>query len=293
MFFLILKISAIVFLGGFTGLIIFLLLSDARKSKKSNLKSEKKTDLKFSHKQLKAKVIAALNENNNEFNKIRFYISFFSGLIISICTWNILAGLLFSFITFYAIKIYISKKEKNIMEKFNEQLLESLEIIANSVKAGQSLMQALENMVKDAKQPLKSEFEQVLKQIRLGQSISNALLDVAGRIKSRDLKIAINAINLARESGGNLGEILLRIANTMRERKRIQGKILALTAQGKLSGIVIGIVPFILLGILYLIEPNMMGLLFTTLLGNAMLVIAVLMLSAGMFFINKIINIDI
>ncbi|MBN1822794.1 MAG: type II secretion system F family protein [Endomicrobiales bacterium] len=194
---------------------------------------------------------------------------------------------------FWGLGAYFDIKQKKYVILFEEQLIEALGVITNSVRAGQSLVQALENMVKDAKPPLSAEFSRALNEIRFGTPIGEALTGISDRVDSKDLKIVITSINLARESGGNIGEILTRIAETMRDRRKIKGKIAALTAQGKMSGIVMGCVPFVLLAVLYFIEPALMGLLFTNIFGNIMLFIAVIMVSLGMFFINKIVNIDI
>jgi tight adherence protein B len=151
----------------------------------------------------------------------------------------------------------------------------------------------MQSVVAQTKPPLADELAEVLKQVQLGTPMHVALVNMTRRVESRDLRIVVTAINLARETGGNLGEILLRLADTMKERKRIQGKIVSLTAQGKASGLVMSAVPFLLLIVLYAMEPQMVGLMFTTLLGNVMLCAVVVMVLLGSVLVKKIVQIDI
>jgi len=208
-------------------------------------------------------------------------------------TLKVIFGALLGVGVYFIIGWYFNSRIKKKMMLFDNQLVEALGIVTNSVRVGQSLMQALEGMVKETKDPISGEFEAALRKVKLGVPLNQALDEINLRVNSKDLKIVVTSINLARDAGGNLAEILSRIADTMRERKKIQGKIGALTAQGRMSGMVMGAVPFLLLLVLYFIEPEMMGLLFTTVLGNLMLTVAIVMISIGMFVISKIVNIDI
>ncbi len=185
---------------------------------------------------------------------------------------------------------YIAKKRIN---KFEIQLIDGLTLIANALKAGASFNQAVEVMIRETKPPISVEFEQFLKETRMGASVSIALENLSKRIESEELKIAVVSINIAREAGGNLSEILLHIADTIRERERLKGKIDALTAQGKTSGIVIGFLPVLVALVLYEIDPIMMYPLFHTFMGQMVLLIVFIMEFVGFKWINKIINIDI
>lgn len=232
-------------------------------------------------------------DNKTNLKNLKLIVPITTFVIVGIVSGKIILALLFAIIVFMGINAYITKQSKKQINMFEDQLVEALQMITNSVNAGQSLIQGIENMVKDTKPPLSSEFEEALRQVKLGKPLQEALSDIAKRISSKDLTMAVTSINLSKETGGNLGEILLRLCDTIRERKKIKGKIVSLTAQGRASGIVMSIIPVALLVVLYVIEPDMMGLLFNTLLGNIMLLIAGVMISVGMFFINKIVNIDI
>lgn len=206
---------------------------------------------------------------------------------------NIVFALIAAALVYLSAAWYFNGRKKKALALFDDQLVEALGAITNSVRAGQSLPQALENTVRDAKPPLADHFREVLKQLGLGTPMNEALLDMTRKVPSKDLRIAVMSINLARETGGSLGEILTRLSDTMRERKKIQGKIKALTAQGKGSGMVMSGVPFLLLAILYLMEPDLVGLMFSTLIGNIMLAVVICMIGTAIIVINKIIDIDI
>jgi len=285
-----------------TGIFVFLamryLAQKVRLKKISYSIKDALPDVGGAHAGLKEKVrdavaIVAENPASKDAVKIRVIAAAIVFLAAFIIIGKIIFALLCGGAFFWAAGWYFNKKIKKQWSIFDDQLIEALGMIKNSVRAGQSLPQALENMVNDSKPPLSLEFAQVLQRSKLGVPVEDALRDMAAGIPSNDLRIMVTAINLSRETGGNMGEILSRLADTMRERKKIQGKIVALTAQGKASGMVMSVIPFILLGLLYAMEPAMMGLLFTTLLGNIMLAIAITMIAIGTFIINKIVSIDI
>ncbi len=292
------RYGAVAAVGLFCTLLIALginLLSARIKQQKGPEEGNTSNGRESQLKQRMQKVLSLLKENpdSQASKKIKLWITLITLGFFQLVIGKILFALLFAIAMYAGIGMYFRKQIKNRMDAFENQLIEALSMITNSVRAGQSLQQALENMIKDTKPPLSTEFENALRQVKLGMPMSEALLGITQCVQSKDLTIVVNSINLARETGGNLGEILSRLAATMKERRKIQGKIVALTAQGKVSGIVMGCVPFLLLGVLYVIEPNMMGLLFSTVLGNIMLFMAVIMVALGMFFIQKIVTIDI
>ena len=235
--------------------------------------------------------------DRNPKSKEAFYAKTSLALLVAITGQILLGRVVFSILFFIAVFImvtkYFSNRAKKQLEKFDDQLIEGIGMITNSVKAGLSILQAIEDMVKNTKPPLSAEFGEALRQIKLGTPANQALNELPKRVPSSDLRIVIMSINIARDTGGNIGEMLTRLAAVMRERKKIQGKIDALTSQGKSSGYIMAVVPFLLLGVLYFLEPEMMGLLFTTLIGNILLALAIGMIALGMFVINKIVAIDI
>jgi tight adherence protein B len=135
---------------------------------------------------------------------------------------------------------------------FNLQLVDALVSMSNALRAGFSIQQAFESIVKEGKKPIAQEFSVFLQQMRIGVRFEDALKNLEERVGSEDLTLMVRAVEIARQTGGNLTETFDRIADTIRERSRIEGRIKALTAMGRLQGIVVGLIPVFLLFILTL-----------------------------------------
>jgi tight adherence protein B len=190
-------------------------------------------------------------------------------------------------------KFYMNKRRQSRVAKLNTQLPEALMMIANSLKAGFGLQQALAASVDQVSHPLSTEFARTIHEMNIGSNAEEALLGLAERSGSYDLDIVVTAILVQRTVGGNLGEILDTVAETMRERIRIRGEIETLTAQQKLTGLVIGALP-IGVGLLFMvISPGYMDPLFMTLIGKLMLGAAVALEVVGLLVIRRVLNIEV
>jgi len=195
----------------------------------------------------------------------------------------------------YMAPILISNyKENKRFAMIDKQLADGLVLVTNSLRSGLSFAQGLEVLAEQGQPPLRDEFKIVTDELRLGLSMEQALLNLANRMKkSREMKIAITAINIARETGGNMSEALETISETMRKRNEMFGKISALTAQGRLSGIIVTALPFGLGFVINLIDPVMMRPLYTTVPGYFILLLMMFLIAIGWILIKKIITIDI
>ncbi|HEX6385470.1 MAG TPA: type II secretion system F family protein [Anaerolineae bacterium] len=142
------------------------------------------------------------------------------------------------------------------MHAFDNQLSDTLNLWVNALRSGYSVLQAMETIATELPPPVSKEFERVVQEVRLGLSLSQALANMYRRVPSEDLDLVITAVNIQREVGGNLAEILDTISYTIRERVRIKGEIRTLTAQGRISGWIVGLLPVGLGLILYLINPG-------------------------------------
>jgi tight adherence protein B len=191
-----------------------------------------------------------------------------------------------------APKFIISSRKKERIKQFNYQLNEGVMIISNSLKAGYSFMQSVSVVVEETKDPFSKEFKKLLKEMSLGISEEDALRNLMERMESEDLKLIMNAILIQKDIGGNLSEILDNIGETIRERQKIQNELKTLTAQGKLSGMIVMLIPIFLGIIIYTFNKEYMILLFTTPIGLAMVVMAIFNQVLGFFMIRKIISID-
>jgi tight adherence protein B len=168
-----------------------------------------------------------------------------------------------------------------------------LGLVSNSLKSGYALMQSLEFAAQQMRAPLATELRRLLREMGLGRSVEEALLDMGRRIDSADLDMVIMAINIQRTAGGNLGEILNNVSFTMRERERIRGEIKTLTSQQRMTGIVIGGLPFFVGALFMFINPAYMSLLFTETIGRVMLMVAVALEGVGVLVMKRILAIEV
>ena len=194
---------------------------------------------------------------------------------------------------FFAPRFYINMLRGRRLKAFNEQLGDAINLLVNSLRAGYSILQAMEAISQEMGPPISEEFGRVVQEVQLGLTLEQALNHMIRRITSGDLDMMITAINVQREVGGNLAEVLDSISHTIRERIRIKGEMRALTAQSRVSGYMVGMVPVALAGFIYLINPDFMSLLFTETCGWIMIGVAVTGVVVGFIIINKVMQIDV
>ncbi len=177
------------------------------------------------------------------------------------------------------------------LAKFHEQLPDALQLISGSLKAGYSFNQALRMVVDESKPPLSDEFKRILSEIRVGLPEKEALNNVSQRINSEYFQWVVTAINVQREVGGNLAEVMDTVADTIRERDRVLNRVKALTSEGKLSAIILIILPIIVGLMLFLFNREYISLLFVTRAGLILLLVGVVLLVLGIVWIMKIVSI--
>ena len=178
-------------------------------------------------------------------------------------------------------------------KQFGEQLADGLVMISNGLRAGFSLVQAIEMVAKEAKPPLNQEFELVLREHRLGSSLEDAFRHMAKRINSLDVKILVNATLILLESGGNLPERFDTLSQTIQERKRIQQKIKAMTAEGESQAWILAGLPIALALMLNEMNHEVFSLMYTTILGWMVTGLIVILEVVGLFFMLKIVRVKI
>ena len=188
--------------------------------------------------------------------------------------------------------IFIKIKKGNRIKAFEAQLGDTLIMMCNGLKSGFSFQQTMENVANDMPAPIGMEFGRVCNEIRYGATMEEALNNMAERVKSPDLMLVVSAVLIQRTTGGNLSEILSTISETIRDRIKIKGEISSITAQGRMSGIIIGALPVGIAVILMVINPDYMSTFFTTTVGNIMLTVSVIMEILGFFAIRKVVTIE-
>ncbi len=179
------------------------------------------------------------------------------------------------------------------LQRFNDQLVDALMTMSNALRSGSSILQAFEHIVRQNLNPISLEFGHFLQQTRVGVKFEEALSNLDKRVNSEDLTLMIAAIEIARQTGGNLTEVFERISGTIRERIRIQGRIQMLTAQGRMQGIVVGAMPILLGLAMFGLDPSMMVSFLKSVPGMMTIGAVGVLEIIGMLLIRRIITIDI
>ena len=200
-------------------------------------------------------------------------------------------------------RIMINRAAKKRVLTFSEQLGDMLNLWVNALRSGYSVLQGMETIATEMPNPIAKEFERVVQEVRLGLSVEQALDNMYQRVPSEDLDLVITAVNIQREVGGNLAEVLDSISFTIRERVRIKGEVRVLTSQGRASGWIITLLPAAMALILYGINPTYIGQLFFKQppwiipnifpCGWALTGVTLIMVAAGGFAIQKIVDIEV
>ena len=172
-------------------------------------------------------------------------------------------------------------------------LPDTLQLLSGTLRAGYSLMQGVEAVSHEVEEPMGFELRRVVTESRLGRPLEEALEGTAERMNSPDFAWAVMAIRIQREVGGNLSELLLTVAETMTARERLRRDVSALTAEGRVSAFVLGILPIGLGIAIYILNPEYIQRLFDTTIGNILLVVAGISMLIGFFWMKKIIDIEI
>lgn len=184
----------------------------------------------------------------------------------------------------------LSFKCKKRISTFNAVLPEAIDMLARALRAGHSVVGALEMLAENAQEPAASEFGEVFKQLNLGLSIRDALLQLLDRVPSADLRVLVTAIMVQKDTGGNLVDILDRTVHVIRERLRIQGEIQIQTAQGRLTGWILSGLPVVMMVLLNLVNPGYSGILFHEPAGRKLIYLGLGMLVVGSVIIRRIVN---
>ncbi len=206
---------------------------------------------------------------------------------------SILFLILFGAIGYFLPKMFLYYTARKRAEKLEVQLVDALYVLSNSVSAGLTLPQACEVVSKQLVPPVSQEFALLVNEIRLGVPFDKALENMAERLKSNNFDLLVTAILISRQTGGNISEIFKKLAESIKEIMRLEAKIKALTAQGRMQAVVLGGMPFALAFVLAAISPDLMQPLFNTPQGTFILFIAAIFWLLGIYFLRKVINIDI
>lgn len=228
-----------------------------------------------------------------EFVMLNFLIMTALGMALILLTRNPVFGWLGVMAGFIVPRTIVRRIKLKRVQKFNSQIGDSLVVMSNSLRAGFSFLQAMELVSREMPSPISIEFARTLREMNLGTPTEEALVGLINRIESEDLDLVITAVMIQRQVGGNLAEVLDGISHTIRERIRIKGEIRTLTAQGRISGIIVGSLPLAIGLVLSIINPKYIGVLFINPIGWAMITVGVISMIIGIALIKKIVDIKV
>ena len=214
------------------------------------------------------------------------------GLVL-IFLGNIPLAILLATVGFIFPVLMVNRAKKNRVLKFNNQIGDALVVMSNSLRAGFSFLQSMEMVSKEMQPPIADEFGRALREMNLGTPTEEAMLNLVKRIESDDLDLVVTAVLIQRQVGGNLAEVLDNISHTIRERVRIKNEIKTLTAQGRMSGIIIALLPVGVALMLSVINPEYISKLYTTSMGLFLLIGGVVSQVIGVIVIKKIVDIEV
>ncbi len=219
---------------------------------------------------------------------------FAAGLLLAeVLKMSVVAMLLPAALLATAPFLYLSYKRKKRMDKFERQLPDGLELVARSLRAGHAFTSGLKLVAEELGDPVGTEFGKTLDEINFGASVPEALANLTNRTDCEDLQFFVVAVIIQRETGGNLAEILENLGRLIKERFKFQGRVRALSAEGRLSAVILGALPFFLAGSLSVIRPEYIQTLLLDSIGKTMVAAALVMMAIGIYIMRKIVSIKV
>ena len=217
-------------------------------------------------------------------------VGFSLGIFIS---HRVIPALMLAAVGFALPGMYLKRRQEKRLAAFNNQLGDVLTLLVGSLRAGYSLLHAMDTVVGQVAPPASEEFGRVVREVNLGLPLEEALENLVRRVGSDDLELMVAAINIHHEVGGNLADVLETIEETIRQRVRLQGEIRILTTQQRVTGYILTFLPFILAGILFLINPTYMMRLFTPGWTLAIPIGALISVFLGFLIMRRIVAIEV
>ena len=219
-------------------------------------------------------------------------------LVVFLLLWpNVIASFLVSSFVFIGAWYILKKLFRSLWEKHCnkvvDQMVEALTIMCNSLKVGLSLGQAMERVTKGYPGPLAKEFGLVLNKMQLGQNLEESLEEMAERVQRTEIDMLVSTVNILKETGGNLAETFFVMSETIRERQKMEKKIKALTAQGMMQAKIISVLPFLLIGIFYVMDKSYISPLLFKPLGWVCLALVLILVLIGGFLMRKMVEIKV
>jgi tight adherence protein B len=201
--------------------------------------------------------------------------------------------LVMALLAWLAPLVFVRLRQGRRLAQLNAQLADTLSLLSSGLKAGYSFPQAIDNVAKHANPPISEEFGRVVREMTIGRTPEQALVNMGRRAPSEEVDLVISAVVISTQVGGNLARIIDSIANTIRDRVRVKGQISALTAQAKASGTIITLIPFALAAFLYLLPGDYFKPMLTNQIGLVLIGLCLVSIAIGNYFIRRIANVEV
>lgn len=236
---------------------------------------------------------AAIGWSAGTFLALTIGMGFSAGVSIYVLTGKFYFFILAGGLGAFGPLLYVKRKKRRRIEAFEEGFPEAIDLLARSIRAGHAFATGLKVVAEEAQDPVKSEFRHVFEEQKFGLPLEESLLGLGDRIDLVDIRIFVTAILVQRDVGGNLAEILDKISYTIRERFMIRRQIRVYTAQGRMTGYLLGALPIIMGFLIWMLNPGYMNILFITPIGRLLIAGAVVLQIIGFFVISRIVDIEI
>jgi tight adherence protein B len=228
-----------------------------------------------------------------EFLVLSLGLSVAGGLLVAmLAKGRILSGIVSGIAIYACCLAYLNIKIARRLKAFNNQLPDVLDMMANALRSGFSFFQTVEMVSRETTPPVSQEFARMIREMSLGVTTEEALGNLITRVKSDDLGLVVTAVLVQRQVGGNLSVILDNISATIRERVAMKGELRSITAQGRLSGWIVGAMPIVMVFVLLAINPDYISPLFSDPLGRLLIASGVISQLIGIVVIRRIVDID-
>jgi tight adherence protein B len=221
-------------------------------------------------------------------------ITFGAGLLFFLLSsGRVLVTLIGLFLGFFIPQFYLTYKASRRRKEFNAALPDTLQLMAGSLAAGYSMPQAVDTVVREGRGPIAAEFNRALVEARLGVELEDALDGIADRMQSVDFAWVVMAIRIQREVGGNLAEVLNTVAATLRERERLRRQVQVLSAEGRLSAWILGLLPVLFALYLVVVRPTYLAPMLHSIIGWMMMGLALILMVVGIFWLRKAVKVEV
>lgn len=245
-------------------------------------------------KKIKQRLVASgVTIKPEEFLMSKVFFSVFGGLLFYLVFGFAITVTVGMIVGFFMPEIWLTNKKRRRVDMFNDGLADMLTIIIGSLKTGYSFSQAMKTVSEESESPTKEEIQTLINELNYGISMEEALNNLKERMPSTDLELMIHSVLIQRQIGGNLSIILEVIINTIRERKKLERQVRTLTAQGRLSGLIIAALPVVLGVFFFIVNRSYMMAFFTNTYGQIALVFGICLTVLGFIVINRITKIEV